>query len=247
MKFQSKVHHFYPKAARGDILIKLVDTILLENGATPDNTLFGNSTCPDELNRIIESFSNYWGDNFVLGGLAGFPFTGKSGFSAFSDHVPDNGNLFILYASHMGISDTGEIGKIKRSGMRDETNCCGSTITAYQNVINKISEIHDNKFDFQQLYVQSVIEQYKEQLSDVEKPEVYLSHLIFDKIDEYLRKIMSENYRGDIYLLGGIQINTPSNEYDYFLPKVFEKINLSTQTHENYLEDLQYKIEQYFI
>ena len=211
MKFQSKVHHFYPDAVRGDILIKLVDLKLRDLGVKPENTLFGNSTCPDELNRIIESFSNYWGDNFVLGGLAGFPFTGKSGFSAYSDHVPDDGNLFILYASHMGINDSGKIGKIRRSGMKNETNCCGSTITSYENVINNISKLHDNNLDYQQLYVQSVIDQHKAQLSIIEKPEVFLSHLIFEKIDEYLRKIIDRSYDGDIYLLGGIQLTTGKN------------------------------------
>jgi hypothetical protein len=43
--------------------------------------------------------------------LAGIPFTGKTGFTAFSHHIPDNGNLFVLFAPHVGISKSGRIGK----------------------------------------------------------------------------------------------------------------------------------------
>ena len=34
-----------------------------------------------------------WGEGFALGGLAGLPFAGKSGFRAYLHHVPDNGKL----------------------------------------------------------------------------------------------------------------------------------------------------------
>ena len=90
---------------------------------------------------------------FHMGGLGGIPFTGKTGFAAFSHHVPDGkspqamymvvsscishlwfpsgGNLFILFAPHIGVSDTGELGKYSRRGQidRDGTACgaaCGA-------------------------------------------------------------------------------------------------------------------------
>ena len=34
---------------------------------------------------------------FKMGGLNGFPFTGLTGMSAFSSHVPDNGAVLIFY------------------------------------------------------------------------------------------------------------------------------------------------------
>jgi len=49
-----------------------------------------------------------------MGGLAGIPFVGKSGFNAFAHHVPEDGNIFILYGPHVAVSDIGEIGKYKR-------------------------------------------------------------------------------------------------------------------------------------
>ena len=51
-----------------------------------------------------------------LGGLGGLPFVGKTGFKAYSHHVPHDGNLFIVFAPHVGIADDGLIGKISRAG-----------------------------------------------------------------------------------------------------------------------------------
>ena len=55
---------------------------LFELGFTDDNTLFADSSCPDEINHddgeedITALFANRWGEDFPLGGLAGVPFTG---------------------------------------------------------------------------------------------------------------------------------------------------------------------------
>lgn len=56
------------------------------------------------------------GDEFNLGGLAGVPFVGKTGFGAFSHHVPVDGNILIVFGPHVGISPEGELGKTKRIG-----------------------------------------------------------------------------------------------------------------------------------
>eukprot|EP00954_Amorphochlora_amoebiformis_P020003 1336131-Amorphochlora_amoeboformis.AAC.1 len=52
------------------------------------SSLMAVSSCPDEINRTMDSFNDYWGDSFHLGGLAGIPFTGKTGFGAYAAHVP---------------------------------------------------------------------------------------------------------------------------------------------------------------
>ena len=71
--------------------------------------------CPDEINHregdVTNLFVEYFGKVFHLGGLAGIPFTGKTGFGAFSHHVPDDGNLFILLSSHIGISKSLKLGR----------------------------------------------------------------------------------------------------------------------------------------
>jgi len=74
-----------------------------------DKTLFAASICPDEINHHLHDFDDTFGDAFVMGGLAGVPFTGTTGFAAFKSHVHDDGALFVLYAPHVGISATGTL------------------------------------------------------------------------------------------------------------------------------------------
>ena len=57
-----------------------------------------------------------FGPEFNLGGLAGLPFTGKTGFGAFAAHVPKDGHIFIVYAPHVGISRDGAIGYYPSTG-----------------------------------------------------------------------------------------------------------------------------------
>ena len=49
-----------------------------------------------------------------MAGLAGFPFTGKSGFGAFSSHCPKDGNIVIMFAPHVGVDMSGNVGKVSR-------------------------------------------------------------------------------------------------------------------------------------
>jgi len=56
------------------------------------------------------------GEVFILGGLAGFPFTGNAGWAQLIDQVPDNGNIFVLYGPHMGVDAEAKFGKVRRPG-----------------------------------------------------------------------------------------------------------------------------------
>ena len=84
--------------------------------------MFADSSCPDEINHddpeedITSLFQKRWGEVFPLAGLAGLPFTGVSGWEAFSGHVNDDGHIVILYAPHVGIDSNGVIGQVLREG-----------------------------------------------------------------------------------------------------------------------------------
>lgn len=75
--------------------------VLLKHGITAKNTLFAQSICPDEINHecgdVTNLFSEHLGEVFHMGGLAGVPFTGKTGFTAFSHHVPDGRTFYLIF------------------------------------------------------------------------------------------------------------------------------------------------------
>jgi hypothetical protein len=106
-------------------------------GFTAENTLFADSSCPDEINHddpdedITSLFAKRWGEMFPLGGLAGLPFTGKTGWGAFSSHCPADGHIVIMYAPHVGIDCTGKVGSINREGQSHASTACGACIGAY--------------------------------------------------------------------------------------------------------------------
>ena len=115
-------------------------TQLKQLGFAPGNTLFGDSSCPDEINHngadITFLFQNRWGQMFPLSGLGGLPFAGKTGWGAFSSHTPTDGNIVVLFAPHVGIDRDGNIGKVHRDGIENSTTACGAAVGAYNAVKN---------------------------------------------------------------------------------------------------------------
>jgi len=111
MKEAQKKH--FPEAMSGKKATELVAQAMKKNKMSAKTTVFAESSCPDELNHdslaadISMRLGEHMGEVFILGGLAGVPFTGTGGWGAFSGHVPDNGNIFVLYAPHVGITNKG--------------------------------------------------------------------------------------------------------------------------------------------
>ena len=118
----------------------MVHTVLTKHGYTKANTVFTYSSCPDELNHnsnkedVTKIMSQRWGESFPLGGLAGIPFTGKTGWGAFTHHIPEQGNIMAMYGPHVGITEDGEVGKVNRPGMKKATTACGASIGAFKHL-----------------------------------------------------------------------------------------------------------------
>lgn len=97
-----------------------VAEVLSGLGFTSRNTIFADSCCSDEVNHddpgenITSLFQKRWGESGTLAGLSGFPFMGKTGWHAFSSRCPQDGNVVVLFAPHVGISKNGIVGEITR-------------------------------------------------------------------------------------------------------------------------------------
>ncbi len=92
-KASATVRNHFPGAEPSRKILTIVQNELEKYNILPKNTLFAQSICPNDINYssggISHVFTEYFGDCFHLGGLAGIPFTGSTGFTAFSHHVPD--------------------------------------------------------------------------------------------------------------------------------------------------------------
>jgi hypothetical protein len=206
------------------------------------------------MNRPLEQqFQLYYSNHFAMGGLAGFPFSGVTGFKAMSSHVPDNGSSLIVYGPHVGIDNDGVLGRIDRRGMHDHSTCCGSAVAGYDylrivtgkrlQIPRTMSQttVAVDLFDFEQQYVNNILMSFADRLTKASDPMLELPYCCFEAQDELMRRIMNQAcserpYSGQyISLLGGIQINTPAGFADCFCPLRFEILDKSGSRIDNFI------------
>ena len=247
--FEKVVQSNFPGAlSNKDLVTKVVD-ILTRKGYNGSNTLLATSLCCDELARQLEDdFNGIYGNNFNLGGLAGFPFAGTTGFNAMAAHIPDDGYCLIVYGPHVGVAADGTVGKVERSGIKLVDSCCGSAIAAsnYVKTITDGGAMITTKIqeftDFQQGAVQELILPHGKRLADAKKRMVELPYALFDSQDMLMREIVKKGSTGikrGVALLGGVQINTGPDTPDYFVPIRFDFKNYRGEIVEEMLSSLK--------
>ncbi|KAL7427588.1 hypothetical protein ACHAXH_001092 [Discostella pseudostelligera] len=176
--FDKIVKHSFPGAITNSTLVSLLQSTLSQkHNFTSNNTLLATSLCCDELARELEDdLVAIYGHNFNLGGLAGFPFAGKTGFGAMAAHIPDGGYCLLVHGPHVGICQNGMVGRVERRGIALVDYCCGSAIAA-SNYLRGITHGEKNMeitakiqefSDFQQSAVRELILPFGRRLSDAE-------------------------------------------------------------------------------
>lgn len=228
---QSVRAHF-PGAMPGAAVMSKLFSAVEPYGLRIDNTIYGQSICSDEINgdkgHLTQLLTRRFGKNFNLGGIGGAPYVGKTGFGAFSHHVPDNGHVLIVFGPHIGFTKQGEPGKFLRDGQAQPSTSCGAAIAAY----NQLTESHDghelasDPSDAQQGWLRAHLQRHIREVANSPKPMVELALKTFKAIEEEMLKIINTGYGpGHLVLLGGIQINMP-----YPLPGYFEPLHFSVRS-----------------
>jgi len=233
--FDAMIQKSFPGAVDNQELVTKVVSVLASKGYKGDNTLLATSLCCDELARQLEDdFNGIYGNNFNLGGLAGFPFAGNTGFGAMAAHIPDDGFCLVVYGPHVGVAADGTVGKVERSGISLVDTCCGSAVAASNYVkgitdggaliTTKIQEFTD----FQQGAVQELILPHGRRLTEAEDRMVELPYALYDSQDILMGEIVKKGSLGikrGLAVLGGVQINTGPDTLDYFVPLRFDYLN----------------------
>jgi len=222
------IKKLFPKAEPFDQVLQDYYTKMLRvHGLLVENTLAAVSVCPDELNnQVVKQIGRLFGAPFLLGGLAGFPFSGESGFSAFGDHIPDGGTGVIFFGPHVGINEHQPLGYIKRRGQQRSTVACDSLLNAYHEITGTSPS---NKFedDYQQEAVKQMLTD-KLHLIPNDDPELPLLDLLFDESHDFIvrqaNRIKGQFNLNGVVLLGAIIINTPADIADCLDVRCFEVI-----------------------
>lgn len=224
---------YFPGALEGIDTLAKVAAVTRRLGMNGPNTLYAQSVCPDEINHepgdITHLFSTHYGEVFHMGGLAGLPFTGKTGFGAFSHHVPKDGHCLILMAPHIGITESNILGAYTRDGQDGEGAACGAAVAALHHcACGKPAPSLDDPLDYQQSFLTSIIQENKshilqESLSHNEKMAA-LALEVWKVSKRMLENIVNVNFGGDeskLLIFSGIQINMPRPHQDMFQPLSF--------------------------
>ena len=219
----SKLRDAFPGALPNDVLLERLGRRLAPYGFSMDTTLVASSLCSDEVNRPLEeACRRYYGDRyFAMGGLAGFPFAGVTGFGAMASHIPDGGHCVLLYGPHVGVDSEGNVGKVDRRGKKASGTCCGSAVAASRTLGTvatgeiDVSEGYATApvtlYDAQQSYVTQFLLPYSSEIFAAEEPMVILPYVAFKPIDNQWNKILARassavGPKGKIAMLGGLQV-----------------------------------------
>jgi hypothetical protein len=202
------ITNWYPKAKSAITLTEeYYKLIQAELNLTPENILVATSICSDDINMIeYPDIARKTLGPFVMGGLNGFPFAGLTGLGAFAGHVPINGAVSILYGPHIGVSQTGELGKVLRVGHTETSNCCGACALAVKNATNDL--------DYQQNTLEQLLLKSESRIKNATSHLKEATEVIFEAIDERIRLLVSKTKFSSRYvILYGVIIINSEAEY----------------------------------
>jgi len=218
---EASIKTYYPNARTGqEVTEAYLDLIQKDYHSDSEKVLFATSVCCDDIN-VSTDFRRVLRRPFTLGGLGGFPYAGLTGISAFAQHIPDGGDAFIFYGPHIGISDAGEIGTMRRPGQKHQTTCCGALLLAHNRLSDPDAEqlTKINPLDTQQMELQQTLLPYREEIAASNPPAKVITDVTYTKIRERLFELLRQGKSQfnckRIFLLGGVIINTSPEFSDY--------------------------------
>jgi hypothetical protein len=195
---------------RSSALLRCMDKSL-----TPETVLYAQSICPDEINNekdgLASRMAACWGERgqaFPMGGLGGAPHVGTTGFTAFSQHVPDNGHILILFGPHIAIGEDGELGKFRRAGQNADTTACGAVLAAYHACLAGQLDGDDvDMSDIQQYWLRKKVHACLHDIESASEPLQELINKTYVAVEEQMLRIVHHEFGdGQLFLLGGIQV-----------------------------------------
>ncbi len=215
------VKEFFSDAKPIANLRQLIESELPNKNLNSSNTLWATSVCSDEVNQSLHQLDDFFKTfgPFILGGISGIPFAGKTGFKAFASHIPDEGGAVIIYGPHIGITKDGSVGKVNREGQDHSSSCCGSLVAGLNSVKsgNILNISHD---DYQQGQVNKIITENFEEIKSTDSDIVATTEIAYKQIKRELTDIVAGSLDSldgkPLLMIGGIIVNTDWDQQDLF-------------------------------
>lgn len=222
--------HYPNVKTGGEVTETYLDFLKHEYNSNLSKMLFATSLCCDDIN-VSTDFRRVLTRPFSMGGLGGLPFSGFTGMVAFGHHVPEDGDAFIFYGPHIGITDWGELGKMRRPGQVQLTNSCGALMLALQR-LQQDNEVYvpiNSELDYQQTLLERTVMPYKHRIISSLNPQKEITEVAYEEIHKKVKILLSmskkEFHCDRVFLLGGVIINTSPEYEDAVDVRNFEVVN----------------------
>ena len=148
--YTTTVRQTYPNAMLaetvGDRFATFIQSVC---GYAPGDVVTAACICSDDKNAPIfpnNTFGQYptslqqFSGPFFAGGIGGYPFPGIVGLFAWMSHVTTPGALFIYVHPHIGITQSGQVGFMKRRGQQGNlSQTCGAVNAAQGRIVGTLS------------------------------------------------------------------------------------------------------------
>jgi len=236
------VQRHYPAAITEVAFVERLRAQLTGRGVDLSKLLLATSVCADDIVPMKESemplaktkvtIKKEFLGPFGLGGLAGIPYSGLTGMQALAHHVPDGGSVLFVYGPHIGVSASGELGKLQRPGQHKETGACGALHVAVEHLRASpdYQPPHDDD-DTEQMTLERRLLPFRERILAAQSPlkeatEVAYA-VIHELIQRYIRARKGEFHCEYVATAGGIIINTGPDSEDYFDLRHLDILRLS--------------------
>ncbi len=206
------VRRHYPDAIpTQEATQRMLDLLDREYAMPCGRLLLADSICADDVNSVeYPPAAAAMVGPFKLGGLNGFPHAGLTGMGAFAGHVPDSGGIVIYHAPHIGVSEAGELGVIRRPGQSRVSGCCGAARAALARLESgALVESRPDELDYQQGTVEQVLLRQRERILTAADRLKEATEVMYEAIAERIDLLVSRTSFPARYLVrfGGILIN----------------------------------------
>jgi len=220
----------WPGALPEQKFIAITKKQLSPLGFNSDNTIPCVSLCRDELTsplfdiidrtwRTSEVVSN--SNTFLMSSLSAMLFLGDTGIHAATDHAPRDENgieRFVFYAfPHIGYNEKGEVGKLKRFGIPQDSACCGALIGFQKELKHGFLKVETNLHDIEQsLLKQRLLKNID--LNEGVPSLVALTNIAYQTILADLEGLIDRNLKtnpryAEYAIFTGVQIHAPTGNF----------------------------------
>lgn len=204
----------FPGAVEESSFIGSVANKLAAHGITKHNSIAMVSTCRDEASRLLDSLvDTHFGLTFALNGLAGVPPGGALAIKAGASHSPQDESgrerYVFLGFTHIGVDETGAIGKMRRAGRHATSSACGAllALTAQFSNSKDLPEASADDIEVHELTKKLLAKDPEPNIVSVTKAAVS----VIDNTLEHLISVAVDSSKADYAVITGVQIHSGNN------------------------------------